>query len=127
ELTLSTIVWPVSFSNSAARFRTAFCTAPTLSTRTSAASAMLANDVSTAAIATLPAKARIVSAPWICLLSAILRPIAPILHHARSIARARIAAHRHRADVRGGDVLRHARHDGEISQPLYEHARSGVG
>src|SRR5262245_58447006 len=48
--------------------------------------------------------------------------------HARlRIARARFAPHRHRADVRGGGVLRHARHDRQIPQSLHEHAPGGVG
>src|SRR5262249_49071689 len=45
----------------------------------------------------------------------------------RRIARARRAPHRYRADVRSSGVLCHARHHGEIPQPLHEHAASGVG
>src|SRR5262249_18819692 len=115
------------FSNSAARFRTACCTAPTLSTPTSAAAAMPASDTSTAAIAALRPKTRIVSAPEICLWSATLRLLAAILHHGRPNARARLAPDRHRADVRGGRVLCPARHHGQISESSYEHAGSRVG
>src|SRR6516162_7125414 len=54
--------------------------------------------------------------------------VATILHHAlRRIARARFAPHRHRADVRGGGVLCHARYHREISQSLHEHAAGGMG
>src|SRR5262249_48039307 len=118
--------WPVSAVNSEARFRTACCTAPTLSTRISAAPAMLADEISVTAMEATRPKLRIVSSPWNCQM--IIRPLASILHHAaRRIPRARFAPHRHRADVRGGGVLRPARYDGKISQPLYEHAAGRVG
>src|SRR5262245_8797159 len=132
EPTVKITRWPLSLPKSAARPRTAFCTAPTLSTRMSAAAAgsageaMPASESSTAAMGASGPNLRIVSSPWKC--QTILRPIAAILHHVRPrIARARFAPHRHRADVRGGGVLRHARYDGQISQSLYEHAPGGVG
>ena len=75
EPTVNTILWPVSLPNSAANGRTAFCTAPTLSTRMSAAAAMPASDTSTAAIETVRPKARIVSSPWKCQWSACDHPI----------------------------------------------------
>src|SRR5262244_1031868 len=120
--------WPLSVPKSAASAPTAFCTAPTLSTRMSAAPAMPVSEISVTATQAFPPKLRIVSSPRKCQMSPILRPIASILHHApRRIARARFAPHRHRADVRGGGVLCHARYHREISQSLHEHAAGGVG
>src|SRR5262249_47112764 len=128
EPTVSTTWWPVSVPKSAASVLTAFCTAPTLSTRMSAAPAMPVSEISVTAMQAFRPKLRIVSSPRKCQMSAILRPIASILHHAlRRIARARFAPHRHRADVRGGGVLRHARYHREISQSLHEHAAGGMG
>ena len=81
---------------------------------------MPATDISVAAIVTIRPKARA-----LCLLPGnancprSLRPIESILHHAGCLPRARSAPDRHRADVRGGGVLRLARYDGEISQPLH--------
>src|SRR5262249_3818568 len=119
---------PVSLPNSVASSRTASCTAPTLSTRMSAAPAMPISGISITAAETIRPKIRIVSSPRRCHMCAIIRPLAPILHHApRRIARARRAPHRYRADVRSSGVLCHARHHGEIPQPLHEHAASGVG
>src|SRR5262249_36199532 len=120
--------WPVSLPNSVASSRTACCTAPTLSTRISAAPAMPISGISITAAETIRRKIRIVSSPRRCHMCAIISPLASIHHHApRRIARARRAPHRHRADVRGGGVLCPARHHGEISQPLHDHAASGVG
>src|SRR5438552_5076802 len=117
---------PVSLPNSVASSLTACCTAPTLSTRMSAALAMLAREISVTAMEAIRPKLRIVSSPWNCQM--IIGPLASILHHAaRPIPRARFAPHRHRADVRGGRMLCPARHHGKISQPLHEHAASGMG
>src|SRR5262249_41854656 len=128
EAKVRTTWWPLSVPKSAASVLTAFCTAPTLSTRMSAAPAMPVSEISVTAMQVVRPKLRIVSSPRKCQMSAILRPIASILHHApRRIARARFAPHRHRADVRGGGVLCHARHHREISQSLHEHAAGGVG
>src|SRR5499433_4534687 len=119
--------WPLSVPKSAASALTAFCTAPTLSTRMSAAPAMPVSEISVTAMQAFPPKLRIVSSPRKCQMSAILR-LRTILHHAAGrIARARFAPHRHRTDVRGGGVLCHARHHREISQSLHEHAAGGVG
>src|SRR5262245_47232140 len=120
--------WPLSVPKSAASALTAFCTAPTLSTRMSAAAAMPVSEISVTATQGSGPKLRIVSSPRKCQMSAILRLVASILHHApRRIARARFAPHRHRADVRGGGVLCHARYHREISQSLHEHAAGDVG
>src|SRR5262249_46238128 len=128
EPTVRTTWWPPSVLKSAASVLTAFCTAPTLSTPMSAAPAMPLSEISVTAKQTVPPESPIVSSPRKCQMSAILRLIASILHHApRRIARALFAPHRHRADVRSGGVLCHARYHREISQPLHEHAAGGVG
>src|SRR5499433_1357030 len=128
EPKVRTTWWPLSAPKSAASALTAFCTAPTLSTRMSAAPAMPVSEISVTATQAFRPKVRIVSSPRKCQMSAILRLAASILHHApRRIARARFAPYRHRADVRGGGVLCHARHHREISQSLHEHAAGGVG
>src|SRR5262249_8250340 len=128
EPMVRTMWWPVSVPKSAASVLTAFCTAPTLSTRMSAAAAMPVSEISVTAMQAFRPKLRIVSSPRKCQMSAILRPVRTILHHAlRRIARARFAPHRHRADVRGGGVLCHARYHREISQSLHDHAAGGVG
>src|SRR5262245_2398454 len=126
EATVRITLCPVSFPNSVASSLTACCTAPTLSTRMSAAPAMLATKVSVTATEAIRPKLRIVSSPRNCQM--IIRPLASILHHAaRPIPRARFAPRWHRADVWGGGVLCPPRHDCEISQPLHEHAARGVG
>src|SRR4030088_3050778 len=131
EPTVKMTLWPVSLLKSTASGRTAFCTAPTLSTVISAAAAMPASDTSIAAIDKVRRKARIVSSPRKCQWSAIILHPTPDRtdppHARRRIAPARFAPHRHRADVRGGGVLCDARHDSEISQPLHEHAADRVG
>src|SRR5262245_47070552 len=88
---------------------------------------MPATDISVAAIVTIRPSPRIVSSPGKCQLSTILRPIESILHHAGCIPRARSAPDWHRADVRGGRVLRGTRHDREIPQPLHGHAAGRMG
>src|SRR5262245_56590294 len=128
EPTVRTTWWPLSVPKSAASVLTAFCTAPTLSTRMSAAPAMPVSEISITAMQAFRPKVRIVSSPRKCQMSAILSLVASILHHApRRIAGARFAPHRHRTDVRSGGVLCHARYHREISQSLHEHAAGGVG
>src|SRR5216683_2566186 len=129
EPMVRTTCWPVSLLSCAAKVRSAFCTAPTLSTRMSVAPAMPASGISIAAIKTIRPKPRIVSSPAFCLWSvpSYLRSVRSSTHARPYGACARAAAHRHRADVRRGCVLWRARCDGKVSQSAHEHPRSGVG